>query len=167
MQEDFVLYDFVEKKDIEKLNNFLNNSEYSFIRLMKSGVEGGQNVDSEMGIFEIPNNCNYLYSLQAAIWKKEQLIKLYDFFRPETILDSELYGSHACRFLNIKGCYIYNGEAKRGNSHYDSNVFPYISTALHGASYGKPSMWQMKEYPNELDPLFKKYNIDPNVRGVL
>lgn len=70
MQEDFVLYNFVEKKDIEKLNNFLNNSEYSFIRLMKSGVEGGQNVDSEMGIFEIPNNCNYLYSLQAAIWKK-------------------------------------------------------------------------------------------------
>ena len=167
MQEDFVLYDSVEKENVEKLNDFLNNSDYSFIRLMKSGVEGGLHIDPEMGLFEVPSDCNYSYCLQATIWKKEDLIKLYNFYRPGTILDSELYGSHACRSLNIKGCYVYNDEPKRGSLHYDSSVFPYISTALHGASYGNCSIWQMKEYSNELQPLFEKYNIDPNVRGTL
>ena len=167
MQEDFVLYDSVEKENVEKLNDFLNNSDYSFIRLIKSGAGGGLHIDPEMGLFEVPNNCNYLYCLQATIWKKEDLIKLYNFYRPGTILDSELYGSEACRALNMKGCYIYNGEPKRGNLHYDSNIFPYISTALYGASYGKPSKWQTNIYPNELALLFEKYNIDPDTRGTL
>jgi len=165
MQEDFVLYNKVEQKTINKINDFLNSSKYSFVRLIKSGVEGGERVNNHMGIFEIPKSCHYLYSLQSSIWKKSDLIKLYNFYRPKNMMESELYGSHACRGLNISGCYLYNGEKKRGNLHYDSGTFPYISTALHGGSHGRPAKWQTHLYREELEPLFEEYKIDSSTRG--
>lgn len=165
MQEDFVLYDSVERSRIEKIKTFLENSNYSFIRLIKSGVSGGSLVDKDLNIFEIPRRCQYLYSLQSSIWKKKDLYKLYDFYKPKNMMDSELYGSNACRSLNIKGCYVYSDEPKRGRLHYDSSTFPYISTALHGGSHGRPAQWQTHLYRKELDELFSRYNIDPKARG--
>ena len=83
------------------------------------------------------------------------------------MLDSELHGSNAMKTLGMKGCYIYNGEPKRGSLHYDSEIFPYIATALVGHSLGGPSRWLYKHYQTELEILLKEYNIDPMVRGIL
>lgn len=165
MQEDFVFYDKVKKTEIEEINNFLNESDYSFVRLMKSGVEGGKSINKNLSIYEIPYNCNYFYCLQAAIWKKKDLHHLFKTYRPKNMMDAELYGSQTMRGLGMKGCYVYKGEDKRGNLHYDSSVYPYISTALHGGSHGKPAKWQTSLYKKELSELFLKYEIDPNKRG--
>ena len=165
MQEDFVLYDSVDEQDILELNNFLNNSNYDFIKLMKSGINGGKLLNSSMGIYEVPSIANYLYSLQATIWKKEKFFKLYDLYKPKNMVNAELFGSVACRNLNIKGCYVYKNENKRGNNHWDSSTFPYIATALYGGSYGKPAKWQTSFYNSELNNLLKKYNIDKTIRG--
>ena len=81
------------------------------------------------------------------------------------MVQAELGGSNICRTLGIKGCYIYNNELKRGNLNWDSDVFPYMSTAVHGSNHGKTGMWQTSLYGEELEPLFKKYNIDKNLRG--
>tara|TARA_R110000851_G_scaffold34190_1_gene90982 strand:- start:800 stop:1537 length:738 start_codon:yes stop_codon:yes gene_type:complete len=167
MQEDFVLYNKIDITDLQKIKDFLSDSPYSFVRLMKSGVEGGEKLSNDLNIFEIPNNCPYIFACNATMWKKKDFIKLYDFFRPVNILNAELYGSHACRNLNMKGCYVYNNEPKRGNLHYDSNVFPYMSSALHGGSYGKPARWLTSHYENELNILFEEYNIDPSIRGTI
>lgn len=48
--------------------------------------------------------------------------------------------------------------AKRGRSHYQSLVFPYIATALN------KGFWSTTCY-HELKPLLKQYGIDPAVRG--
>jgi hypothetical protein len=61
----------------------------------------------------------------------------------------------------IKGLCHYDNEPKRGGNHYDSNVYPYIATAL---VKGK---WIMSEYSNELSKLLTNYNIDQNKRGIL
>ena len=165
MQEDFVLYDKVNEEKIKNLNDFLIKSEFSFIRLIKSGIEGGKCINKQMNLFEIPRNCHYLYSLQATIWKRKDLIKLFDFYKPESMMHAEMNGSHAARNLFMKGCYVYSGGAKRGRLHYDSNIFPYISTALFGGSHGKPARWQTSLYKKELERFFIKYNIDPKIRG--
>jgi hypothetical protein len=164
MQEDFVLYDDVDKGEMEKLISFLNESDYSFIRLIKSGVEGGICLDESLGIYEVPRNCRYFYSLQATLWKKQDLINLYNFFRPSSFVEAENFGSHAIRNLNMKGCYIYRNEPRRSN-HYDSLTFPYMATAIIGGSYGGPGRWQTSLYKKELDPLFKEYDIDVSIRG--
>ena len=48
---------------------------------------------------------------------------------------------------------------KRGKFHCDSEYYPYIATAIFK---GK---WTISEYPKELEVLFKKYSIDPLIRG--
>lgn len=167
MQEDFVLYDRANIEWMKKVQNFLNESNYSFVRLIKSGIEGGACVDSDLKIWEIPENSQYVFACNATIWKRKEFIKLFDYYRPRTILDSELYGSNACRALGMKGCYIYDDEPKRGSLHYDSNIFPYISSALVGHSLGGPSRWLYKHYKKELEVLLKEYKIDPSVRGTI
>ena len=85
-QEDFILYDNVEEDRFYSLLNFLDNSDFSFLRLMKSGInEGnpGKLLDKQLGIYEVPQNCTYLYCLQASIWNRKDLIKLYDLYKPK------------------------------------------------------------------------------------
>lgn len=167
MQEDFVLYDQVDMAWLEKVQNFLNSSNYSFVRLIKAGVQGGECVNEELKIWEILDNQQYIFACNATIWKREDFIKLFNYYKPKTILDSELYGSTACRVLGMKGCYIYDGEPKRGSLHYDSNIFPYIASALVGHSLGGPSRWLYKHYKKELEELLEEYKIDPQVRGII
>jgi len=42
-------------------------------------------------------------------------------------------------------------ESKRGQSHYDSNIYPYFATAIVKGS------WNLKEYNEELTEIFKTY----------
>lgn len=167
MQEDFVLYDDANIEWMKKVQDFLNNSKYSFVRLIKSGVEGGDNVSSDLKLWEVPRNSQYVFSCNSAIWKREDFIRLFEFYKPKTILESELYGSHACRILGIEGCYVYDNEPKRGSLHYDSSIFPYISSALVGHSLGGPSRWLYKHYEKELSNLLEKYDISPSDRGII
>jgi len=44
--------------------------------------------------------------------------------------------------------------------HWDSNIYPYIATAV---VKGK---WDYKCYFEELEELLKVYNINPNKRGI-
>jgi hypothetical protein len=165
MQEDFILYDKVEKSNIENLKLLLKNENYDFVRLMKSGItDTGREVQE--GIYEVTNNNSYLFSLQSTIWEKKRLIDLMNFFKPNSLVDSEVRGSSACRFLNIKGLYTYSGGEKRGSLHYDSKIFPYMATAVIGGCYGLTPRWQTSLYEKELTKLFKIYNIDPLIRGV-
>ena len=169
-QEDFVLYDDVSQEYLDSITSFLNNSDYSFVRLIKSGFHPqgnhGKIINEDLHIWEIPEACPYLYSLQATIWKRQDIIKLFKFYRPEDMMQAELQGSQACRTLGVKGCYIYNGGELRGGLHWDSVGYPYISTALHGGSHGRPARWAISEYP-ELKVLLRQYNINPSERGVM
>ena len=169
-QEDFVLYDNVNEEYLDSLVSFLNDSDYDFIRLIKSGFHSGGDhgklINEDLHIWEIPKTCPYLYSLQATVWKRKSIIDLFSFYRPRNMMQAELQGSNACRAIGVKGCYIYNGGSPRGSLHWDSVGYPYVSTALHGGSHGKPAQWAMTEYP-ELEGMLKEYNIDPSVRGVM
>ena len=71
----------------------------------------------------------------------------------------EFQASKTCRELGIQGLFCYYGENKRGMYHYDSSVFPHISTAL------VKGRLNMTEYPSEMSKLIKKYKIDITKRG--
>jgi len=168
MFEDFILYDDVKEDNLTTIIDFLEKTDYSFVRLIRSAADGGKKVASDPDLYEIPaHNGSYLFSLQASIWKRADILKLYDFYKPITIQDSEVYGTIACRGTSVRGCYPYNNEPKRGSLHYDSSIFPYIATAISGGSLEKQPRWQMTQYEKELIPLFEEYNIDPNERGIV
>jgi len=156
--EDFILYDDVNVADMQKALEFLEQyPEYSYVRLIRSGVIESTSLGS--GFYEIGSGSQNVYSMQASIWRKDHLVKLYNTARVDWIRN-EAEHDPAYRELGMRGVYMYMGEPKRGMTHYDSSVFPYVSTAL---VKGK---WNFMEYQKELEPLLQKYDIDALTRGV-
>ena len=135
VSEDYVLCDNVDEQRIKEFKKILReNPSLSFIRLMRGGVYDGPFEKHSDNLYYVPQNKEYFYTNQAAIWRTEDLKKIHDL------------GPN----LHI---------ANRGLYHYDSSIFPHISTAL---VKGK---WNMSEYPIEMGKLVKQYNIDLMKRG--
>jgi hypothetical protein len=157
LQEDFILYDNVNDDKIEYLTELLNNSEYSFIRLIKSGNLNNKKISDNL--YEIESTNDNIFSMQPTIWKTKDYIKIMEGVKDPKWLENKNYNNFMVQ-NNIKGLYYYNNEPKRGGSHYDSEIYPYIATAL---VKGK---WNLSEYKKELGTLLEQYNIDKDLRGV-
>jgi len=157
LQEDFILYNNANDSKIEFLTNELNNSNYSFIRLIKSGSLN--NKLYKENLFEI-EPCNYdVFSMQSTIWKTKDYVNIMNNVKEPKWLETPNYKNFMC-LQNISGLYYYDNEKKRGENHYDSSIYPYIATAL---VRGK---WNITEYEEDLSGLIKNYNININERGV-
>jgi hypothetical protein len=159
LQEDFILYDNVNENKINEYVEFLeNNTEYSFIRLIKSGQLNDKLLYPTL--YEIESANPNIFSMQATIWKTSDYIKIMNSVRDNKWLENENYRKKMIE-LNMKGSYYYGNEIKRGMNHYDTNIYPYIATAL---VRGK---WNISEYNIELSDILSSYNIDINKRGIL
>ena len=157
LQEDFFLYSDVNEDKLNEYLKFLKkNTEYSFVRLIKSGVLNNKKITNNL--YEIESTNKDVFSMQSTIWRTKDYIKLLDKVKDDKWLENEKYVKASIE-LNIKGLYHYDNEPKRGMAHYDSNVYPYIATAL---VRGK---WNLSEYKNELGFILKENNIIFEKRG--
>jgi hypothetical protein len=165
LNEDYILYDYVSVDKIIRCIDFLdNNKSFSFTRLTK-GIEYGE-PEISPNFYEMNNKNMWFFSQVATIWRTLDLKMVHEYC-PESGMafkvagpQLELVANDVCRYLNLKGTFYYEGEVKRGQSHYDSNIFPYIATAC---IKGK---WNLLEYEKELQPLLDTYNVDKNIRGI-
>jgi len=156
-QEDYILFDYVKEDFINKyIKIMIDDKNIGFIRLIKSGIEiEGERYNDELSI--INENSQYYYSTQATIWRKSTLIDLFNKSKSISIRD-EVMNSQYLRELNIIGLYI-NQNGEKVGGHYNSLVWPYISTAV------VLSKWNTMEYKNELFKLFDEFKIDKSKRG--
>jgi len=161
MQEDFILY---LRPNLELLNRYLNILEkdhsISYIRLLRCGDVTSQQYEDNLFYISKDGRSNQSinsYSMQPTIWRKADLIKLYETAaRPK--FGEYIEYAHAMNKLNINGLYHYSNEKSRGG-HFDSSVFPYIATAI------VKKKWNVSEYPDELKSVFREFKINPNLRG--
>ena len=159
-QEDFILFSDIASERIQKYVCFLNNSSYDYVRLIRCGYQTPLDRHVKDDIYEVHMESNDAFSMQATLWKKESLRKLYEHVKSQKWLESESWNIGA-RKLGIKGTMIYNGEKKVPNSgHYDSIIYPYVCTAINK---GK---WSVDQYPEIMKSMFAKYNVDPKIRGI-
>ena len=160
LQEDFILYDDVNQKKIDEYVEFLkNHPEYSFVRLLKSG--NLYNKQLSPTLYEIECINMNVFAMQTTIWRSIDYVRLMAFVKSNGWLETDADYRNKMIALNMNGAYHYDSELKRGSNHYDSNVYPYIATAL---VKGK---WDMTEYGNQLNKILPEYNIDVNKRGTL
>jgi hypothetical protein len=153
LQEDFILYDAVNISVINAYVNFLEeNRQYSFVRLLRSGRCNGRQLSDTL--YEIEQHNPNIFAMQATLWRCDDYIRLMDVTRGNGWLETDAPYRRKMIDLNMMGVYHYDGENKRGRLHYDSNVYPYIATAL---VRGK---WNVQEYPVELNLLSEKYQTD-------
>jgi len=166
LNEDYILYDSILGSSFfSRLLDKMKQHELDFVRLQKGESYGTRSVPGEVSLFYVDNSSPDLYSQTPTIWNKDKLLKVHTEGpklgigedNPEKMFEPN--ASNICRTLGIKGCYVYNGEPKRGTAHYDSLILPCILSAL---VKGK---WNISEYSDELPPILEKYNINPAVRG--
>lgn len=154
--EDQIIYDTVQEKDMLIYIDFLNDSQYSFLRLIKSGIDREIHIQDD--IFEVPQESKYLFAMQPTIWKRKDLLEVVGTAKISNIFHEPVI-SDTLRNQLKKGSYIYNDESKAGRSHYWSSKFPVMEVIAKGK-------WLMSESGDKLPPLLKKYEIDPNIRGL-
>lgn len=159
LQEDFILYDDVDEEKIMEYVDFLrDHQEYSFVRLLKAtSFKGKQITDT---LFSVESNNKNVFAMQPTIWRSLDYLRLLRATKEPKWLETPNYRKQMID-MNMKGVYHYDGEDKIGKYHYDSNVYPYIATAL---VKGK---WAMSEYGDYLKPLLGKYGINPKGRGIV
>ena len=159
LQEDFFLFDAVKEDVLEKYRDFLANSKYSFVRLLKSGKLGNKAVADNL--YEIEPMNENIFSMQATIWKTEDYIKLMNTVKSPGWLETDADYRYNMIAMGMYGLYHFNDEKQIGTHHWDSSVYPYIATAV---VKGK---WNYKEYANVLNEILEENNIDSNIRGKL
>lgn len=162
-QEDFFLYDKVKIEKLEKYIEFLKNTDYSFVRLIKCGYKYDQDSYEDVHVkddmYKVDTDSRDAFSMQPTIWKKEKLAELYLHVKSQKWLESDSWNK-GCLDRNINGVLTYNGESKKGRYHYDSSIYPYTAT---GITKGR---WNMYRYESFLSEMFEKYDVDPNERGL-
>ena len=158
LQEDFILYDKVDNDRLEQYKMVLEQSDYSFVRLLKSGRNLG-NREIYENLYEIESSNQDIFSMQATIWKTEDYIKIMETVKDKKWLENERYRREIMKF-GIKGLYHYDNEPKVGENHHNSNVYPYVATAI------VRGCWNYREYKEELEPILTEFNIDPSKRGL-
>lgn len=158
-QEDFILFSKIDYESISRYRDFLSSTDYDYVRLIRCGYQTPLDHYIKDDIYEVHMNTSDAFSMQATLWKKSSIKKLYEHVKSQKWLESEAWNTGA-RDIGIKGTLIYNNEPKIGAFHYDSKVYPYVCTAINR---GK---WNVDQYPVVMKELFEQYNIDPSVRGI-
>jgi len=158
--EDMFLYDEPDKLKLSKYEDIVYNDNIDFIRLLRS-VDPPEYRYKKESLFVVPNYSQYFFSVQPTICKTNVLLEICKSTKIEHLREFEIKVQETCRQKNIKGLFHYSGEEKIGDHHYDSDVYPYIATAI---VKGK---WNISGYPNKLKRLLKLYNIDSNLRGTI
>lgn len=147
--EDMFLYD---KPNFELLNEFINLVKTDEARLIKLLRAGNSLLKSPIhpNLYFNPNNLKFC--IQPTICKVSTLLNIYSSTPGNSIWEFE---ANACVNPNIThSYYYYNNEPLRGSAHYDSELYPYVATAV---VKGK---WNIQEYSSELNKLFNEYKIN-------
>jgi len=176
LQEDFFLYDNVDIERLQTCLDFLKNSEYSYVRLIKTILQGGIH-RKELKIKEYPdiqltNNIydayvsdpdSFAFHMQATLWKKSDFISLYDHVKSEKWLESREW-DQGMREIKMKGSFYhdYKFNQKYGKYHWQSVIYPHVCTAV---GKGKWSLTHHKYLDNILEKILKSYDVDLSIRG--
>lgn len=170
ISEDYILYDDIQDAAIERYLKVLEDDRaLSFIRFMRGGIAdlNFPLYRDHADLHRLHHSFPYFYTNQAALWRTADLAKIHK-AGPALHIGNEDWensfeyqATATCRALDIQGLYCYWGEPKRGLYHYDSIVFPHISTAL------VKGQWNMSEYPSLLRPLLESYDINITDRGAV
>jgi len=172
ISEDYILYQNIREDIIAQFETVLDTHEdLSFVRFIRGGVidhlAPQYKSEASESLYMLYNYLQYFYTNQAALWRTRDLEKVhvhgpnYHIAGLDYDKQFEPAATKTCFDLGIKGVHCYYGEPKRGLYHYDTIVWPHISTAL---VKGK---WNLSEYPVEMQKAFEEYNIDPSKRGTV
>lgn len=159
LHEDMPLYEEPNYKVLDDFAEIVKNGKADFIKLIKIDMQKFDPSLIHVNLIKCPSNS--LFSIQPTITTVEKMFRLFEEVPNTNIWQFEEVVSDIC-IKNKYNCFMssFENESKRGIAHFNSTVFPYIAIAI---VKGK---WNFLEYKNELEILFKKYNINKESRDI-
>ena len=147
--EDMFLYDKPKIDTLIQFTDLIKTNSEILIKLIKAGhCKIKHSIHDKL--YCNPKELNF--SIQPTLCKVSLLKKIYSTNTGGTIWQFE---QNAANNLNtLYSFYCYDNEPLRGSMHYDSNIYPYIATAI------VKGHWNINEYENELNNLFNEYKIN-------
>lgn len=163
--EDYLFYERANLELAEELLNEIADNDFSFVKFVHTNLEPYEQY--KPNLFLINKHCENNFSQTLSFWKTKDFLRIHEKCPASEIGEKgnelghlEVFAKEICRSLGISGLCYYNNEKKRGQCHFDSEIFPHTASAL---VKGK---WNLAEYYSELYPLLASNNIPINVRGV-
>ena len=158
--EDMFLFKSPNEELINQYIQYIDLEKVDHIRLIKNDGAIVTQINEIPSLFKISNHSDWIFSIQPSFWKINTLKKILSKCFSCNIWELEVKAQRIVKKMTIKCFYAHQNGKKRGIHHFDSDIYPYVATAI-----GK-GKWNFGEYENELSPLLKKHKIDPNIRGV-
>lgn len=158
--EDMFLFAEPDMKRIESWTEVLDDLEFPSVKLLKGGVLS-DDIKHECGdpyLNKTPKSAEYVFAIQPTLWDVDEFQEIHEGCQGETIWEFETKAQQFCKLHKLIGLYSHNQEPLRGTMHYDSDVYPFIATAIVKGKWNS-------EYRKELTVLFEEYNIDASLRG--
>lgn len=148
MHEDMFLYKAPDSQKLEEFYNLVDSDKADVVKLIRA-EDFLRKSDIHPNLYLNPPNLRF--AIQPSIIKISKLIEVFEGCSGGSIweLESRMFTTPAID--PSKSFFCYNGESKRGTSHYDSSIYPYVATAV---VKGK---WNMYEYKEELTRIFNEY----------
>tara|TARA_R110001583_G_scaffold86541_7_gene226029 strand:- start:155 stop:928 length:774 start_codon:yes stop_codon:yes gene_type:complete len=171
-QEDFLLTDNIDYGEIERCIKVLSSTDYSFVRLVRTDIgawkhykqcrkRNWEKIELDKNIFcaHSTDFDAFSFQMQATIWKKKDIIKLYDHVRSQKWLENRDWDK-GVRDTDTKGAYYYKDSEQEGPYHWAPEIWPHVCTAV---GRGK---WSLSLHGERLLDILNEYDIDPRTRGV-
>lgn len=161
--EDMILYDTVDLHRINSCRQMVFDGVCDCVRMIYAKHPFRNQIrrvnDDLVEIIQ-----GWRFAVQPSIWRLDYLIELLRSVPRQLQYNGGPSGlENYFDFAGVPGTIYANFPVNahmRGGLHYELSICPYIATAI---VKGK---WNMSEYTNELDNIFRNYDIDPFVRGV-
>lgn len=171
LQEDFILFDDVNFSEFERCFNYLNTSNHSCIRFVRSNLNNLNNKEDH-NIYKISHdeNPDLSFTQVASIWRKNDFIKVIEELKPLTFRDLEAKGdfpaSKIMKNFGLNSCFYFDKSStqrklfEKYNSHWNDKCFPYTATSI---VEGK---WNM-QYSKEINLFSEEYGFNIKERGTI
>lgn len=129
LHEDFIIYDQPKIDLINEYFKYIDNDFAHSIRLIRSGVD---TLYFPLGLqmYKIIHPLDKHYAGQASVFKNDYLKKLLRHHKGKNLWAFEEEVQSLAAYHNNYVVWDTNYNHKRGLVHYDSNVFPYMATAI-------------------------------------
>ena len=150
----------ITKPNIEELQRchgiLKNEPELDYIKLIKGGEVRDIPYKEYNNLYDIPHDAQYIFAVQPTIWKTDKLKIVYNNTKTNHIREFEPKSQTTCVENSIHGAYYFNSEVdlKRGGTHYDSSIYPYVATAI------VKGRWNLAEYYVEISNLAREYKVN-------